>query len=131
MLSFPGSTAGKESTCNAGDLVQFLVQWIPWRRDRLPTPVFLGLPGGSEVKKPPAMQETWVRSPCLGRYPGEGHGNPLQNSCLESPHGQRSLAGCSPLGRRELNMTGQQNKRCASEVFQFIKLGSEHVILRL
>lgn len=24
---------------------------------------------------------------------GEGHGNPLQNSCLEDPHGERSLAG--------------------------------------
>ena len=27
-----------------------------------------------------------------GRSPGGGHGNPLQNSCLENPHGQRSLA---------------------------------------
>ena len=31
----------------------------------------------------------------LGRSPGEGHGNPLQYSCLENPHGQRSLVGCS------------------------------------
>ena len=32
----------------------------------------------------------------LGRSPGEGHGNPLQYSCLENPHGHRSLAGyCS------------------------------------
>ena len=48
---FPGSSAGKEATCYAGDL-----QWvenIPWRRDRLPTPVFLGFP---------ATWETWVRS---------------------------------------------------------------------
>ena len=35
---------------------------IPWRRDRLPTPVFLGFLGGSEVKNLPAMQETWVQS---------------------------------------------------------------------
>ena len=28
----------------------------------------------------------------LGRYPRGGHGNPLQYSCLEDPHGQRSLA---------------------------------------
>ena len=28
-----------------------------------------------------------------GRAPGGGHGNPLQGSCLEDPHGQRSLAG--------------------------------------
>ena len=27
------------------------------------------------------------------RSPGGGHGKPLQYSCLENPHGQRSLAG--------------------------------------
>ena len=31
--------------------------------------------------------------PGLGRSPGGGQGNPLQYSCLEDPHGQRSLAG--------------------------------------
>ena len=31
--------------------------------------------------------------PGLGRSPGEGNGNPLQYSCLENPHGQRSLVG--------------------------------------
>ena len=36
--------------------------------------------------------------PRLGRFPGGGHGNPRQYSCLENPHGQRSLAGCSPWG---------------------------------
>ena len=29
--------------------------------------------------------------PGSGRSPGEGHGNPLQYSCLENPHGQKSL----------------------------------------
>ena len=43
--------------------------------------------------------------PGLGRSPGGGHGKPLQYSCLENPHGWRSLAGCSPWGRRELNTT--------------------------
>ena len=43
--------------------------------------------------------------PGLGRSPGRGHGNPLQYSCLEKPHGQRSLAGYSPWGRRELDTT--------------------------
>ena len=33
--------------------------------------------------------------PGLGRSPGGGHGNPLQYSFLENPHGQRSLAGYS------------------------------------
>ena len=43
--------------------------------------------------------------PGLGRSPGRGHGNPLQCSCLDSPHGQRSLEGCSPWGCKELDVT--------------------------
>ena len=43
--------------------------------------------------------------PGLGRSPGGGHGNPLQYSCLENPHGQGSLAGYSPWGWKELDMT--------------------------
>ena len=43
--------------------------------------------------------------PGLGRPPGGGHGNPLQYSCLENPHGQRSLVGCSPLGHEEWDTT--------------------------
>ena len=38
--------------------------------------------------------------PGLGSSPGEGHGNPLQYSCLENPHGQGSLAGHSLWGSR-------------------------------
>ena len=33
--------------------------------------------------------------PGLGKSSGGGHGNPLQYSCLENPHGQRSLVGYS------------------------------------
>ena len=36
---FPGGSDGKESPCNVGDLG--LVGKIPWRREWLPTPVFL------------------------------------------------------------------------------------------
>ena len=39
--------------------------------------------------------------PGLGRSPGGGHGNPLQYSCLENPHGQRSLVGHGPQGCKE------------------------------
>ena len=61
-LGFPAGSAGKESTCNVGDL---------------------GL------------------IPGLGSSPGEGIGCSLQCSCLENPHGQRSLGGCSPWGHKE------------------------------
>ena len=39
--------------------------------------------------------------PGSGRPPGGGHGTPLQYSCLGNPHGQRSLVGYSPWGRKE------------------------------
>ena len=44
-------------------------------------------------------------TPESGRSPGGGHGNPLQYSCLENPHGQRSLVGYSPLGHKESDTT--------------------------
>ena len=62
LMGFYVSSAGKESTCNAGD------------------------PGSISGS---------------GRSPGGGHGNPLQNSCLENPHGQSSLAGYIPWGCKE------------------------------
>ena len=43
--------------------------------------------------------------PGLRRSPGEGNGNPLQYSCLEKFHGQRSLAGYSSWGRKETDTT--------------------------
>ena len=43
--------------------------------------------------------------PGLGGSPGEGHSNPLQYSCLENPHGQRSLENYSPWDCKELDMT--------------------------
>ena len=41
----------------------------------------------------------------LGRSPEGGHGNPLQYSCLENPHGQRILVGYNPQGHKESDMT--------------------------
>ena len=43
----------------------------------------------------------------LGRSSGGGHGNPLQYSCLENPHGQRSLTGYNPWGCKESDTTEQ------------------------
>ena len=60
--------------------------------------------GGSVAINPPAMQETGS-IPGLGRSPGKGHGNPLQYSFLENPHGQRSLVGYNPWGCQESDMT--------------------------
>ena len=64
--------------------VQFLVRQIPWRRDRLPTSVFLGFPCGSAGKEPACNEEDLGLIPGLGRSPGEGKSYPLQYSGLEN-----------------------------------------------
>ena len=87
-MGSPGSSAGKESTCNPGDL-----GWVPGSGRS---------PGGGigyplqyswaslvaqMAKNLPAMWETQDTFPIpgLGRSPGGGHGNPFQYSCLENP----------------------------------------------
>ena len=44
-----------------------------------------GFPGGSVVKNLPANAGDQGLIPGSGRSPGEGNGNPLQNSCLVNP----------------------------------------------
>ena len=71
----------------------------------LPTPVFLGFLGGSVSKESTCNAGDLGSIPGLGRSPGGGHGNPLQYSCLQNSHGQRSQADYSPWGRKESVMT--------------------------
>ena len=54
--------------------------------------------------------------PGSGRSPGGRHGNPLQYSCLDNPHGQRSLAGYSPWGHKESDRTEQLNHNKKGEL---------------
>ena len=81
---------------------------MPLRRDRLPTPVFLGFTGGSDGKEstcnagylsvfdPWAWKISWRREQL-----------PTPIFLLEEFHGQSSLAGYSPWGRKELDTTEQ------------------------
>ena len=62
-------------------------------------------PGGLDSKRSACNVGDLSSIPGFRRSPGEGHGNPLQYSCLENPHGQRSLAGCNTWGHKELDMT--------------------------
>jgi len=57
--------------------VRFLVRRIPWRRDRLPTPVFLGFPAGSDGKQSACSVGDLGLIPGLERYPEGEHGNPF------------------------------------------------------
>ena len=49
------------------------------------TLLYMGFPGDSVVKNPPANTGDAGLIPGLGRSPGEGNGNPLQYSCLGNP----------------------------------------------
>jgi len=79
---------------------------IPWRRDRLPTPIFLGFSSSSVSKESDCNAGDLGLVTELGRSPGGGHGNPLHYSCLENPQGERSLAGCSSWGHKKLDIEG-------------------------
>ena len=57
---------------------------IRWRRDRLPTPIFLGFPCGSAGKESACNVGDLGSTPGLGRSPEEGKGYPLLYSGLEN-----------------------------------------------
>ena len=60
------------------------VRKIPWRRDRLPTSIFLGFPGGSAGKESACNAEDLVLILGLERCPGEGNSYPHQYFGLEN-----------------------------------------------
>ena len=102
---FPGSSAGKESTCNAED-PGLLAGSGRSPGEGIGYPLQYSWASlGSDSKESASSAKDLGSIPGLGRSPGGGHGNPLQYSCLENPHGQRSLAGCSPWGHKESDTT--------------------------
>ena len=85
-MGFPGSSAGKESICDAGDPGSIPGSGrFPWRKDRLCTLVFMGFPGGSDGKETACNVGDLRLIPGLGRSTGGGHGNTLPYYCLEYP----------------------------------------------
>ena len=103
---FSGSSADKQFAFNAGD--SGLIPGSgssPGEGIGNPLPIFLGFPGGSDGKESACNVGDLGLILGVGRSPGGGHGNPLQYSCLENPHGQGSLAGYSPRGHKESDVT--------------------------
>ena len=69
------------------DNIWIVYSWvgkIRWRRDTLPTPVFLGFPCGSAGKESTCNVGDLGLIPGLGRSPGEGKGYPFQYAGLEN-----------------------------------------------
>ena len=68
----------KISACNTGDTTSVPGSGrSPWRRERLPTPVFMGFPGGSDGKESTCNVGDLGLIPGLGRSPGGGRSNPV------------------------------------------------------
>ena len=62
-------------------------------------------PGDSAGKESACNAGDLASIPGLGRFPEGRRGNPLQYSCLENPHGWRSLASYIPWGHKESDTT--------------------------
>ena len=87
-------------------LVQFLGREDPLRRDRLPTPVFLDFPGGSDGKESARNAADLGLIPGLERSSGEGNSYPLQYSGQENSMGRRDWqATYNSWDHKELDMT--------------------------
>ena len=73
----------------------------------LPCKGLYGFPGVLDSKESACNVGDLGLTLGLGRSLGGGNGNPLQYFFLENPHGQRSLAGYSSWGCKELDTTEQ------------------------
>ena len=90
---------------------------IHWRKDRLPTPVFLGFPGGSAGKESSCNMGDLGSIPRLGRSPGEGNSYwllcfGLENSMDSIVHGVAK----SQTGLSDFHFTSQHHLRSCSWV---------------
>ena len=75
-MGFPGSTASESLQCRRPQFDSW-VRKIPWRRDRLPTPMSTGFPGDSDGKESACNAGDPGSIPGSGRSAGEGVGYPL------------------------------------------------------
>ena len=67
--------------------------------------LFWGFPGGLDSNESTCNAGDLGLIPGLGRFPGEGHGNPLQYFCLENPMDRGTWWAYSLWGRTELDTT--------------------------
>ena len=91
-------------SCRRTRLESAYVGWYTWNFKQ-----YRVFPGGSDSKESACNARNLGLIPGLGRFPGEGYWRrawqPTLVSCLENPHGQRSLAGYSSWGHKESDMT--------------------------
>ena len=79
-----------------------------------------GFRGGSDSKESSCNMGELGSTPGLGRFPGGGHGNPLQYSCLENP---KDRGAYSPWGQKEADTAEQLSiSRVQSELRDIVGL---------
>ena len=137
--SFPGSSVGKESACNAGDPSS-----IPGsgrsNREGIGYPLQCSWVSlvAQLVKNLPAIlwgsacnwtQETWVQSPGLGRSPREGNGYPLQYSDLENSMGSQTAGHDWATFTHFMGEQFPENGECSNLVPEVWSLGIERLDL--
>ena len=76
-----------------------------FRQSQLLSFTVVGFPCGSDGEESSSNERDLGSIPGLGRFPRRRAWQPTQYSCLENPHGQRSLAGYSSWGCKESDTT--------------------------
>ena len=67
--------------------------------------IYMGFPGCSDGKKSTYNVGDWGLIPGSGRSPGEGNGNPLQDSCLGNPMDREAWQAIVPGAAEESDRT--------------------------
>ena len=80
-----------------------------------------GFPGGSDSKESACNVGDLGSVPGLGRYRGEGNGNPLQYSCLENPM-DRGAWWATVYRVTESDMTERLTHTCGEGIQVVLKL---------
>ena len=108
--SFSGSSTGKESACNAGDPSSIPGSGrSPGEGIDYPLQYSWASLVTQVVKNLPTMQETWF-DPWVGKIPWRREWSPTPAFWPGEVHGQRSLVGYCPWGRKELDAAEQLSR---------------------
>ena len=85
--------------------VKHILYWVPFKTE-ITYAILRASEVGLVVRTLLTLQEMWDTGSIsgLGRSSEGEYGNPLQYSCLENQHEQRSLGGYSPWSRKESHM---------------------------
>ena len=97
---------------------RFLGPKNPWKRDRLPTPIFWSFLGGSDGKKSSCKAGDLGLIRGLGRSPGEGRGSPPVFLPGESPRTEEA-GGLQSIGSQSQTQLRNEARRHTQKTKSF------------